>query len=125
MRPRLYVLLAASVTLLASAPAPAQLLASNLLYYSVQPCRVIDTRVAQGGSGTLAGGSTTLFNIVGTSLNTPTPQGGHAGGCAVPPFHLTTPQVQAVALNFVAVNPTGKGNLKAWPSDQAEPLASV
>jgi hypothetical protein len=103
--------------------AEAQVLAPNLLYTSVQPCRVFDTRTATAGE--LVVNVTRTFNIVGNTSSDFTSQGGHAGGCSIPGFQAGTPQVQAVVLNFVAVGSAGAGDLVAWPSDQAAPSSSV
>jgi hypothetical protein len=126
-RRRVLFALAAAIVLGAAA-APAQVLAPNLLYTSVQPCRVFDTRFATNGTnGRLVHNVTQTFNVVG---NTADPyfsgQGGHSGGCGIPGFTTApTPQVQAVVLNFVAVNAAAAGDLVAWPTDQAQPNSSV
>ena len=52
-------------------------------------------------------------------------QGGEVGGCGVPGYSLAGPEVVAVALNLVAANSTGPGNLVAWPADREQPFASV
>jgi hypothetical protein len=46
-------------------------------------------------------------------------QGGKPGGCGIPET------ASAVAVNLVAVNPTGPGNLRAWPFGLPVPLASA
>jgi hypothetical protein len=98
------------------------LLSSNLVLNTLQPCRIVDTRI----SGTpLVAGTATTFNVVGSTLNVPTPQGGQAGGCGIPGFSGSTPGAQAVVINFVAVGATGVGDLVVWPSDKSQPLASV
>jgi len=106
------------------APARAQTLTANLIYTSIQPCRLVDTRAA---GGTILPGSVhaRTFNIVAVaapgSLNS---QGGNPNGCPIPGFS-SGPQVQAVELNFVAVGPTGPGDLRAWPTDQTLPNAAI
>ena len=88
--------------------------AADLVYSPLTPCRLIDTRLA---GGALAGGTTRSFLITGTAgFDT---QGGHAGGCGVPDG------ATAVMLNFVAVNPAGPGDLRAFPYGQPVPTASV
>jgi hypothetical protein len=113
----------------AARPAQAQVLAPNLLYTSVQPCRLFDTRFATNGiNGRLVHGVTQTFNIVGNSGGSYfTGQGGNSGGCGIPGFGNggTTPQVQAVVLNFVAVGSAGGGDLVAWPTDQSQPGSSI
>src|ERR1700730_16135080 len=105
----------------------AQVLSPNLIYTAVQPCRVFDTRF--GASGRMLHGVTQTFNVVGgnTTATTFTGQGGKDGCCGLPGFGNggLSPQVQAVVLNFVAVGSDAAGDLLAWPSDQAQPLASV
>ncbi len=123
---RLAALAVPVVALLSAAPSPAQVLAPNLLYTSIQPCRLIDTRLA--GGAILAGSANKrTFNIVGVSSpGSLASQGGNPNGCPVPGFiSFGPPQVQAVALNFVAVGPAGPGDLRAWPTDQPTPTASI
>jgi hypothetical protein len=112
--------------LVGAAPAAAQMLAPNLSYTSVLPCRVFDTRSSTNGK--LIHGVAQTFNVVGGDVNptTFTSQGGHGGGCSLPGFDTNSlPQVQAVVFNFVAVGSAGAGDIVAWPSDQAQPLSSV
>jgi hypothetical protein len=72
-------------------------------YRPVTPCRLLDTRLA---GGPLAIGSPRDFLVARTNLSS---QGGSATGCNVPLGDAT-----AAVINFVAVNPTGPGNLRAW-----------
>ena len=106
----------------------AQVLTSDLVFTSVQPCRLFDTRSATNGiNQRLTHGVAQTFNVVGTNV-TPgyfTGQGGHDGGCGIPGFSGGSPQVQAVFVNFVAVNFAGPGDLVAWPTGQAQPLSSI
>jgi hypothetical protein len=115
--------------LVCAAPAAAQVLAPNLIYTSVQPCRVFDTRSATNGTnGRLIHGVAQTFNVVGGNVTSTyfTGQGGHNGGCSLPGFDPSVnPQVQAVVLNFVAVGSAGAGDIVAWPSDQAQPSSSI
>jgi hypothetical protein len=76
---------------------------SQLLYTPVPPCRVVDTRVA---GGALAAGSARDIRVTGTGLQG---QGGNPAGCGVPHGPATS-----AIINFVAVNPVGPGNLRAW-----------
>jgi hypothetical protein len=79
----------------------AQVLASNLDFYTLMPCRVVDTRDGVPlFSGTLRG-----FQIAGT--------------CGVPPA------AKAVALNVTVVGPTADGFVKLWPADLPEPATSA
>jgi hypothetical protein len=100
----------------------AQTLSQGLIFTAIQPCRLVDTRVA---GGALVPGTPRLFNAVGVgSAGSLSGQGGNPGGCPIPGFS-DIPQVQAVLLNVVAVTPAGAGDLRAWPSDQAAPTASI
>lgn len=108
--------------LLAAAPGSAQVLSKQLLFNGVNPCRIVDTRLA--AAGMLVGGTTRTFDVVGPNTNYAS-QGGTASGCGIPGFAANAGKVQAVAVNVVAVNPTGEGFLMVWPSDQAAPLAST
>src|SRR5687768_15050353 len=99
-------------------------LAGNLVYKPIEPCRIVDTRIATPPTP-LAANVPRPFNVVGgASL---TAQGGSASGCGLPGYAgspATHPRVQAVMMNFIAVGPAGAGNLVAWASGPA-PNASV
>ena len=107
-----------------SAQLGAQVWSADLVYTTIEPCRIVDTR-ADGGEGPLVAGVTRIFNIVGTDLNSPSVQGGNEGGCAIPAFSNGAPQVQAVVIDFIAVASGGPGHLVAWPSDHKQPETSV
>jgi hypothetical protein len=84
----------------------------DLTYHTVAPCIVVDTRTT---GGAFVAGETRTYNVTGTgSLAS---QGGSATGCAIPGFSNNIPQVQAVALNIVAFQPTGVGNVQAYAAD--------
>jgi len=106
----------------------AQVLSPNLLFTSLQPCRLIDTRLV---GGPLAPGEPRTFNIVGVeAAGSLAGQGGNPNGCPVPGYFVfmgssSPPRVQAVLLNVVAVGPAGPGDLRAWPTDRAAPNASI
>jgi hypothetical protein len=120
-RPLAASALALSSLFVATSPAAAEGLSGKLLYVAIPPCRIAFT--THPSSSILTPGVPRTFNVVGNagfSL-----QGGQAGGCGIPGFSGSAPQVQAVAVNLVAVNATGQGNLRAWPSDQPMPAASV
>ena len=76
---------------------------TDLVYTPAAPCRIANTRAA---GGSLAPGVPRAFRVTGVGLDV---QGGNAAGCNVP-----TGLASAALLNFVAVNPTGPGNLRAW-----------
>jgi Chaperone of endosialidase len=102
------------------APAAAQL-TPNLIYTSVQPCRLFDTRLA---GGALSANASRQFNVVGGGNLSG--QGGNSSGCPIPGFDANSlAQVQAVVVNLAVITPSGTGVLQAWPSDQSQPNASV
>lgn len=106
----------------------AQVLASDLVFTSVQPCRILDTRFATNGiNHRLTVGGVQTFNVVGGNVTptTFTGQGGLGGGCNIPGFLNGIAQAKAVVVNLVAVNPAGSGFLLAWPTDRLQPNASA
>ena len=114
-------LLALLGALATAGAAGAQVLAGELLYTSVQPCRIIDTRLA---GGALAANSQRSFHVVGTQNFLA--QGGKGGGCSVPGFSGGSPRAVAAMINFIAVNPQGAGNLRAWAADALQvPNSSI
>ena len=113
------------LALTSAAGAHAQVLASNLLYTTLEPCRLVDTRLA---GGPLAPGVSRTFNVVGVgAAGSLALHGGSPSGCPIPGFESfsRTPRVQALAVNLVAVGAAGAGNLVAWPTDQPRPATSV
>jgi hypothetical protein len=88
--------------------------ATNLVYFPVEPCRIVDTRIGTGANLGPISGFRNIF--VNGSL---TAQGGKAAGCGIP----TDPA--AVALNVVAVTPPGSGYIEMYPYLSAEPTASI
>jgi len=112
-----------SLVLLGSAAAGLVQGADNLVFHSVTPCRLIDTRLSAAGA--LAASETRTFHVVGSTSDF-VAQGGKGGGCGLPGFAGPgQPQVQAVFINIVAVSPAGAGNLRGWASDGPAPLASI
>ena len=109
------------VCALAAVPALSQA-QTQLVYTALNPCRIVDTR--QSAAGALVPGVVRTFNVVGSTADFPA-QGGTAGGCGIPGFAGPAPQTNGVVFNFVAVNPAGAGNLRAWASDQTVPNASM
>jgi subtilisin family serine protease len=73
-------------------------------FYTVTPCRVLDTRVATQGPALSAGSTRTV--VVGST-------------CAVPAG------VSAVSLNVTVVSPTGAGDLRVFPTGLGIPLVSA
>jgi hypothetical protein len=97
----------------------------NLLFVALPPCRVVNTNLA---GGILVAGVPRTFLFRGANQSYSS-QGGSASGCGIPGlaqaggnFHNVA---RAVAVNIVAVQPAGQGNMKAWPSNLGEPLAST
>jgi len=75
-------------------------------FYSVTPCRLVDTRGPVGVNG-------------GPALSSGTPRGfSIRGSCGIP---LTA---QAAAINVTMVAPTQNGYLKVWPYGTAAPGTS-
>jgi hypothetical protein len=72
---------------------------------SVAPSRLLDTRVALGGTGPVASNGTVKVQVTGR------------GG-------VPATGVSAVVVNLTAVTPTGAGYLTAYPSGGTAPLAS-
>jgi hypothetical protein len=104
--------LAAAVLSLAPSPAAAQN-EHEMTFHTVPPCTVLDTRTT---GGAFTAGETRTYDVVGTASLAS--QGGSATGCGVPGFSNSIAQVQAVALNIVALSPAGGGNIAANAADQ-------
>jgi hypothetical protein len=79
----------------------------DILYTPVTPCRIVDTRNTSAG---IIGAFTQRdFHVYGSG-GTISAQGGNPGGCS-----SSLGEPLAAHINMVAVNPTGKGNLMAFP----------
>jgi uncharacterized repeat protein (TIGR02543 family) len=89
-----------------SDPTSFAVLPRPLSFYTITPCRLVDTRNANGPSGGpgLVGGATRAFPV--------------QGHCGVPTG------AQAVALTITAVRPSGPGFFTLFPSNIARPLVS-
>ncbi len=76
-------------------------------FYSVTPCRIVDTRNATGVAGgpALTGQGTRSFPVTGL--------------CGVPAT------AQAAVVNVVVVGPTGGGHLRIWPFNTTMPLVAT
>jgi hypothetical protein len=72
-------------------------------YYPLQPCRVIDTRIADAA---LAPDTTRTFDVA-------------AGPCPIPA------DARALVVILIAVNPHGRGDLRIYPTGSPRPLAST
>ena len=79
----------------------------ELLYTAVTPCRIVDTR--NTSEGIIDASTQRDFRVFG-SAETISAQGGDAAGCSSPPG-----EPLAAHINVIAVTPTGKGNLRAFP----------
>jgi len=79
---------------------------AKLLYTAVPPCRIVDTRKA---GGILDASTQRDFHVFGSG-STIIAQGGNSVGCSAP-----MGEPLAAHINMIAVNPTGKGNLQAFP----------
>jgi hypothetical protein len=108
-----FILSALSASIASSQP-------PDLTYHTVAQCVAVDTRVA---GGAFAAGETRTYNIGGSSSLAS--QGGSATGCGVPGFSNSIPQVQAVAVNIVVINPAGPGHLLAYAADTTTSTAVI
>ncbi len=81
--------------------------ANSFNYYTLTPCRVLDTRNVSGplGGPVLAPGATRSFVA--------------AGSCGIPST------AKALAINLTVVSPAAAGDLRVYPSDVAVPLTSA
>jgi hypothetical protein len=79
----------------------------DLLYTPITPCRIVDTR--KTSTGIISAFSQRNFHVFGSAA-TISAQGGNAAGCPSP-----AGEPIAAHINMIAVNPTGKGNLQAFP----------
>jgi hypothetical protein len=104
--------------LLGSAPQQIGENTVDLVFTPVAPCRLVNTIVA---GGQLGAGSTRSFTVNGTL----TGQGGDGAGCGMPGENLFLGEPVAAMLTVVAVQPTGAGNLRAFPAGGAVPNSSI
>jgi hypothetical protein len=76
-------------------------------FYTVTPCRIVDTRGAAGPTGgpALAGGAVRTFPI--------------AGNCGIPA------DATAVAINVTVIAPTAAGDLRVYPAGITPPAVST
>jgi hypothetical protein len=75
----------------------------DLLYTPVNPCRIVDTR--KTSVGIIDANTQRNFRVYGAVGG----QGGDVDGCP------SLGEPLATHINMIAVNPTGKGNLQAFP----------
>ena len=79
---------------------------AGLVYNPVSPCRIIDTRSSQGGSGPISGGTQRNFSVTGL--------------CGVP-----SGSAKAMSINIAATSAAGPGNLRAFAWPEAVPFAPI
>jgi hypothetical protein len=109
---------AAPVALKMAAPPPtSRQPASESSYIAITPCRIIDTRNGTGVNGTKFQSNQTRTYYVGGTTGF-APQGGKSGGCGIPVG------ASAISTTVTAVDPDGKGYVRAWPNGEAEPSAT-
>jgi hypothetical protein len=90
--------------------------ADDMVYTSLTPCRMVDTRFATP-AGPLASLSTNSYDADGSNFSN---QGGSATGCGVP-----YDAAYAIAATITIVNTSASGFLAAWAWGGAIPNASV
>lgn len=93
------------------------LVTRDLLFTSVTPCRIVDTRL--GAGGVFLPGETREFYVYGPSTDIAS-QGGNPDGCLAPPD-----EPSAVHINLTAVPEFGSGNLVVFPVNVPPPNASL
>jgi len=87
---------------------------TDLVFFPVTPCRIVDTR----NTSILVAGVARHFD---SNLGSYTAQGGSATNCGIPVLTDTA----ALAVTFTVLGSTAVGNLRAWPYALAVPNASV
>ena len=88
-------------------------------YYALNPCRIVDTRLAFGAyTGPIIGQGAAMNFHAKDALEIQN-QGGKPGGCNVPPT------ATALVINITSVNQSGNGHLRAFPFGAPTPLASI
>ena len=98
---------------------------TGLEFTSVTPCAVFDTRSGQGGIERKLNPGEEI--TVDTIRDNYASQGGFAGSCGIPSatgsslFGDPESQTVSVALNLVALNPDGSGNLRIWKDGDPAP----
>ena len=111
-----------SFALLSTSSAFAQLgsLSSDLVFTPITPCRVLDTRPSQGGSGPIAAAGTKHFKIWDAASGYAF-QGGSPTNCGI----TAGSNVAAVAMNFTVVTPAAGGFITAYPFGASLPTAAT
>ena len=84
-----------------------------LQFVAVTPCRLVDTRLQNGGSGPIQGGTSDNFNL---------PQAAkQSSGCP----NLDLSLAAAYSLNVTVVPPGPLGYLTIWPTGENQPVVST
>ena len=96
---------------LVAAAGPACAVESLILTLLDQPCRLLDTRVAEGGFGPLTAAHGNYKFGVSTSDITSAGQNGNSSGCSVPVTAV------AISVSINQINTTAAGNIRTWNTD--------
>ena len=91
--------------------------ASDLTFTPLQPCRIVDTRVAGGAIGA---GQSRSFNALTAPGGNFAAQGGAGNDCQA----LTSSEAAAVVINVTAVSPAAGGYATVYPYGYARPATS-
>jgi hypothetical protein len=115
MRKNLQLIAALLCLALAAPTSVASAIEEGLVYVSLSPC--ILARTVASTAGKLQAGETRPFVARGSSDLSA--QGGNPAGCGVPP------EAEALVVAIRLGQTAGRGQLKLWPADQAEPPTVV
>lgn len=85
---------------------------------AVTPCRLVDTRQANGGGGPIPGGTAQAFNLPSLAQS-----GGVQGQCT--PFSLSSAVAYSLNVTLVPVNGGPVAYLTIWPTGEPQPLVSL
>jgi len=89
---------------------------TDLVFVPVNPCRIIDTRLA---GGAIAANSVRHFDV--TAVSGYASQGGDSGNCNTG----NAGSFAAAVINFTVVTPTAAGYITAFPYLATQPLAAT
>lgn len=97
---------------------------TTLLYTSINPCRVVDTRLAVGK---FAAGEARSYNVAGVEDFSST--GGNPDGCDIPHAEALlggfTLIPRAMALQVTSADAEGSGHFRGWPGGLPQQIASI
>ncbi len=91
---------------------------SPLRLKTVVPCRLVDTRPNNGGSGPIPGGTAATFNLPSLAQS-----GGSQGKCAA--FSLSSASAYSLNVTLVPPNNAPVSYLTIWPTGEPQPLVSL